>query len=33
VAARPAPGEHRLTLIDEDGFRLERRFKVIGREE
>ncbi len=32
VAARPAPGEHRLTLIDEDGFRLERRFKVIGRE-
>ncbi len=32
VAASPAPGEHRLVLIDEDGHRLERRFRVIGRE-
>lgn len=31
AAARPSPGEHRLVLIDEDGFRLERRFKVIGK--
>ncbi|MCU0236239.1 MAG: penicillin-binding protein 1C [Acidobacteria bacterium] len=32
LAASPAPGEHLLVLIDEDGHRLERRFRVIGRE-
>jgi penicillin-binding protein 1C len=32
VAASPAPGEHRLVLIDEDGHRLERRFRVLSRE-
>lgn len=31
VAARPAAGEHRLVLVDEEGQRLERRFRVIGR--
>lgn len=29
---RPTPGEHTLTLVDEDGFRLEQQFFIIGRE-
>jgi penicillin-binding protein 1C len=33
VAISPPPGEHRLLLIDEDGHRVERRFKVIGPED
>ena len=32
VAVSPGPGEHRLVLIDEDGHRLERRFRVLNRE-
>ena len=28
----PGPGEHLLVLIDEDGHRLERRFRVLNRE-
>jgi penicillin-binding protein 1C len=31
VALSPGPGEHRLLLIDEDGHRLERRFRVLNR--
>lgn len=31
-ALAPAPGMHTLTLVDEEGHRLERRFEVIGRE-
>jgi penicillin-binding protein 1C len=31
VAARPVAGEHRLVLVDEEGQRLERRFRVIGK--
>ncbi len=31
VAARPAAGEHRLVLVDEDGHRVERRFRVLNR--
>ena len=32
VAVSPGPGEHLLVLIDEDGHRLERRFRVLNRE-
>ncbi|MFH2107559.1 MAG: penicillin-binding protein 1C [Chrysiogenia bacterium] len=32
VALNPGPGEHLLVLIDEDGHRLERRFRVLNRE-
>ncbi len=31
VALSPAPGEHLLLLIDEDGHRVERRFRVLNR--
>ncbi len=30
VAARPAPGEHRLVLVDDGGRRLERTFEVVS---
>jgi penicillin-binding protein 1C len=32
LAVSPGPGEHLLVLIDEDGHRLERRFRVLNRE-
>jgi penicillin-binding protein 1C len=32
VALSPGPGEHLLVLIDEDGHRLERRFRVLNRQ-
>jgi penicillin-binding protein 1C len=32
-ALQPAPGMHTLTLVDENGQRLERRFEVIGKGE
>jgi penicillin-binding protein 1C len=32
VSLSPAPGAHRLLLIDEDGHRVERRFRVLNRE-
>jgi len=28
----PGAGEHLLVLVDEDGHRLERRFRVLGRD-
>jgi penicillin-binding protein 1C len=30
ISLRPAPGEHRLVLVDEDGNRLERCFHVLN---
>jgi penicillin-binding protein 1C len=33
VALNPGPGEHLLVLMDEDGHRLERRFRVLNREQ
>jgi len=33
LPARPAPGGHVLVLMDEEGHRIERRFRVIGREQ
>ena len=30
LALNPGPGEHRLILVDENGNRLERRFKVLS---
>lgn len=32
LALSPGPGEHVLVLVDEDGHRLERRFRVLNRE-
>ena len=29
----PPPGEHLLTLVDANGYRLQRKFEVVGREE
>ena len=29
-ALRASPGWHTLTLVDDQGFRLRRRFKVLG---
>ena len=29
ITLRPAPGEHRLTLVDDSGRRIERSFRVL----
>lgn len=33
VALAPSPGDHRLVLVDGEGARLERRFRVLARED
>jgi penicillin-binding protein 1C len=33
MEARPAPGPHTLTLVDEKGSTLSRRFEVLGKKE
>lgn len=31
MALQPAIGQHQLTLVDKDGFRLEQRFEIVGK--